>query len=106
MVTNINSTDETNIKIRFNELCRQFAKNKRYAKTSLDNYLIPDDEDISYEITVNKKRYEANFFQLSEKSDDDPFNRFVWFMINERYGKYYIIMFYENGYNKSDGEDL
>lgn len=99
-------TNVTNIKICFNDLCRQFDKNKRYAKSSLDDYLIPDDEDISYEITVHNKRYEASFFQLSEKADDNPYNRFVWFMIDERYGKYNIIMFYENGYNKSDGEDL
>ena len=30
----------------------------------------------------------------------------VWFMINERFGKYYIIMYYDNGYNQANGEDL
>ena len=30
----------------------------------------------------------------------------VWFMISEKYGKYYISMFYDNEYNHSDGEDL
>lgn len=30
----------------------------------------------------------------------------VWFMIMELYGKYRIIMYYDNEYNKSNGEDL
>lgn len=30
----------------------------------------------------------------------------VWFMISEYYGKYYITMFYDNEYNRANGEDL
>ena len=30
----------------------------------------------------------------------------VWFMISESYGKYCIIMFYDNEYNKANGDDL
>ena len=30
----------------------------------------------------------------------------VWFMISEKYGNYRILMYYDNEYNKSDGEDL
>lgn len=30
----------------------------------------------------------------------------VWFMISEYYGKYYITMYYDNEYNRADGEDL
>ena len=30
----------------------------------------------------------------------------VWFMISESYGKYYIIMFYDNEYIRANGEDL
>ena len=30
----------------------------------------------------------------------------VWFMISERAGKYYICMYYDNEYNKANGEDL
>lgn len=30
----------------------------------------------------------------------------VWFMISERFGKYYITMFYDNEYNRANGEDL
>lgn len=110
---------------------------------------IPDDEDISYEITVNEKRYEAGFYQISQLDTvaiyneskksllskytqeqlDNPteeisaeirikyitnklmydlatYNKFVWFMISERAGKYCICMYYDNEYNKANGEDL
>lgn len=30
----------------------------------------------------------------------------VWFMISEHYGEYYITMFYDNEYNRANGEDL
>ncbi len=30
----------------------------------------------------------------------------VWFMISDHYGKYYITMFYDNEYNRANGEDL
>lgn len=61
-----NPTDETNFKIRFNELCRQFENNKKYVALDGDasKYIIPEDEDIAYNMTVNKKRYEAAFCQL------------------------------------------
>lgn len=33
--------------------------------------------------------------------------KFVWFMISEeRFGEYYITMFYDNEYNRANGEDL
>lgn len=34
------------------------------------------------------------------------FNKSVWFMIAEMYGKYHIVLYYDNGYNKANGEDL
>ena len=30
----------------------------------------------------------------------------VWFMISENFGEYYITMFYDNEYNRANGEDL
>lgn len=30
----------------------------------------------------------------------------VWFMISSSFGKYYISMFYDNEYNRANGEDL
>lgn len=61
--------NETNIKIRFNKLVSQFVNNKRYI--SLDKYTLSDEEDISYEMTVNKKNYEAVFYQVPNKMEID-----------------------------------
>ena len=127
-------------------MCRQFERNSRYESRSDDGFEIAESEDISYEMTVHDKRYEAAFFQLSDldkdtiamrdhakkkvmsqlkvnQIDDDSFaesmvnlqmvaerlrymTRSVWFMIGEQYGRYYIIMYYDNEMNKANGEDL
>ncbi len=65
MLADQNTCGETDIKIRFNRLCRQFENNPRYTSMT-DEQIIPDDEDISYEITVNDKRYEAGFYQTPD----------------------------------------
>lgn len=155
MVCDANTCGETDIKIRFNKLCNQFAKNSKYMTANLgeEDFKISDSEDISYEILVNKKRYEASYYQAPdpEKMDtvaiqnrvkeallleytqeqiDNPTEKqrekmqeiakleslkylyeivekkFVWFMISNHYGHYYITMYYDNEYNHSDGEDL
>lgn len=65
--------DETGIKIRFNELCRQFENNKKYKSMTDKEQTIPDDEDLSYEMTVNNKRYEAVYYQQPEITDSIAF---------------------------------
>lgn len=103
--------DETQIRINFNNLCRQFEENSKYVNIMGDQ-TISEGEDIGYEVNVHNKRYEAVFYQKSQAGDDmagDLENRFVWFMIGEdpfSYGKYIITIYYENGYNKAKGEDL
>lgn len=146
MLCDENEVDESSIKIRFNKLCSQFEKNPKYLSFS-DNQ-ISDDEDISYGITVDKKRYKAVYYQKPVELSDstllldklqsvllekytseelaDPteevqkevmklssdyimelcLKKSVWFMISDHYGKYYITMYYDNGYNRADGEDL
>jgi len=149
MVSDVNNSNATDIKIRFNNLLQQFKKNEKYMTASLTpkEYVISDDEDISYEMTANKKRYEADFYQIPLKIDtvalaekiksklaskytDEQFSnpteelkkemittglpfmleiyskKSVWFMISELYGKYYISMYYDNEYNKANGEEL
>lgn len=153
MLADVANRDETGIRLRFNKLCRQFANNPKY-QSWRDDQTIPEDEDISYEISTHKKRYEAVFYQkpvemdsaalvklfepalLSkytkkqlkkptkeiqseinhliweyrlatlrdriENSDKKP----VWFMISEFRGEYYINMYYDNEYNRANGEDL
>ncbi len=140
-------SSEADIKIRFNTLCRQFEDNKKY--TSSQDYTISEAEDISYEMSVHNKRYEADFYQMDfasfdtlafhgevarlfllkytteqdkKMSDEERTSilkelamqyllgemekRSVWFMISEEQGMYYILLFYDNGYNQANGEDL
>ena len=111
MVCDKNLCKEGDIKIRFNNLCYQFSKNDKYVPTNFDkeDFSIPNDEDISYEMKVKNKRYEASYYQvedLSNSSFDVASKKLVWFIISEMEGKYYITMFYDNEYNHSTGEDL
>lgn len=77
MLADANTRDEANIKIRYNKLVRQFNNNKRY--TCLENYELSETEDISHEMMVNKKTYDAVFFQNPnmEKVDTAAFRNEV-----------------------------
>lgn len=58
---------------------------------------------------VNNKRYEAAFYQKSENTEMADANKLVWFMISKNnlgYKKYQLIIYYENGYNEANGQDL
>ena len=101
-----NYSNETDIKIRFNTLCSQFENNSKYIGSREQK--ISDNDDISYEISVENKRYEAAFYQAYDDDDnfEDVLNRSVWFMIGDSYGRYRILMFYDNCYNQANGEDL
>ena len=99
-----NTRDETQIKIRFNTLVGQFEGNGKYVPY-FDEQTIAVDEDISYQMTVNKKRYDAVFVQKNEDGTVD-INKKVWFTIVEDSDGYYIAMFYDNEYNDADGSDL
>ena len=96
--------DETQIKMRFNTLVRQFEGNGKYVPY-FDEQIIADDEDISYQMTVNNKRYDAYFLQKGEDGTVDE-KRVVWFTIVQGSDGYKIAMFYDNEYNKADGSDL
>lgn len=139
--------DEAGIKIRFNKLVQQFLNNKKYMPATISDPTLSDSEDISYEMLVNNKRYEAAFYQLPTEIDtlemrtelkrkllgkyteeqlenpteeqqrdilyegtllmlDAYSKRSVWYMIDKQYDRYRIIMYYDNEYNHSDGEDL
>lgn len=66
MLMDKNAVSETDIKIRFNTLCQQFENNKRYFDP-FKNQSIPEDEDISFQMTVNNKRYDASYMQMFNK---------------------------------------
>ena len=97
--------DETQIKIRFNTLVRQFEGNGKYLPYDVDEQTIADDEDISYQMTVNKKQYQAGFVQKGEDGTVDK-KRVVWFSIEQDPDGYCIYMYYDNKYNEADGSDL
>ena len=95
--------NETDIKIRFN-------KNKDDIKEEITQKLL---EKYTLEEINNppkKKEKEISDFATIEgakvASEAMDLNKSVWFMINEKYGKYRIVMYYDNEYNHSDGEDL
>ena len=102
MVCDKNTCDEGQIKIRYNTLCRQFANNQKYVP--LDAEELSEREDISYDMTVHKKKYQAGYAQLP--ADDDLTKRLVWFTISKFNGEYYITMYYDNEFNRAQGEDL
>ncbi len=159
MVIDKYPTDEGQIKIRFNTLCHQFKNNKRYISFPFENQTIPEETNISYEMSVRKKKFEALFYQkvdynlvdtlflkeklrngLEEFVENKPitdslgnklseelnvklkdtmlnaslkfaldnmlFKMPVWFRIEELFGQYYIAIFYDNEYNRANGEDL
>ena len=56
-----NGCDEAQIRIRYNTLLQQFKDNDKYLELD-ENQPLPDDEDISYEMTVHSKTYEATFY--------------------------------------------
>ena len=114
MLCDVHTQNEVDIKIRFNKLVRQFKDNKRYIAVGIDDYTLPESENISYEMSVHSKRYEASFYQLPDmekmaqgQGSESLGKKVVWFMISKfRYDEYYITMFYDNEYNHANGEDL
>lgn len=160
LVKDLNGSTETDIKIRFNHLVRQFENSSKYVNNpgiEEESQVIPDDEDISYEMLVHNKRYEASYCQLVQTvdledsvaveaaiheymltkyteeqiqnpTDEEKYDmvlmagswkineqlrnsifrlpkRSVWFMISEESGKYYILMFYDNEFNREVAEE-
>ena len=62
------TVSEQEIKIDFNRLLNQFKKTGKYTDLSF-NSEIGEDDDISYEITVNNKRYQASFSYFDPNRD-------------------------------------
>lgn len=69
MLCDANTQSEADIKIRFNRLVEQFNNNKKYS--ALEDYTLSESVDISYEMTVNKKNFEALFYQVPDMNKVD-----------------------------------
>ena len=62
-------TSEEGIRVEYDRLLSQFKENGKYMDLSM-NEEIPEDDDISYEISVKNKRYQASFSYFDP--DRDP----------------------------------
>ena len=65
-------TNEEGIRIEFNRLLAQFKDSSKYMDLDM-NEEIPAEDDISYEITVNNKRYQASFCYFDSGRDPVAF---------------------------------
>ena len=171
-----NTYSKSQIIIRFNKLVKQFANNENYISDGYEKFIIPKNEDISYEMLCHNKNYNALFYQkpdtinineyitkLNNLSDEElnnmtnyiiqsdtvwsnlyntfdlenfnkrkglnfdrtkgflmifaelsniytlsfnKYNKPVWFTICTYGSEYYIVIYYDNEYNKAHGEDL
>ena len=117
---NFPSTDsETDIRLQYNSLLRQFQANSKYMEFPV-NETLDESEDISYELSVHDKRYQAIFYYFDPARFNpetrykdamqallkgEPADGDVWFMISSSPG-YYILLFYDNPRNEAHGEDL
>lgn len=88
---------ERQIKKRFNTLVAQFENNDKYIPL-LESQTIDENENISYQISFNDKKYLAAFIPKTVG--------YVYFQIFKNGRDYVIGMFYENTKNEADGSDL
>ena len=84
--------EESSVRIRFNTLCNQFMKNGKYVQQNpFDDYMIGEDVDISYEMAVKNKRFEASYFQVTE-ADMDTTGIGLWMKskLMAKYGENFV----------------
>ena len=66
---------------------------KRYTEEQICDFMNRPTDSIMYDLMLEVSEYFGK--------------RKVWFMIDrEGYDRYRILMYYDNGYNKANGEDL
>ena len=80
MLADKNTVDEAQIKIRFNNLVKQFENNKRYY--AFRDYSLSDEEDISREMLVHNKIYGACYYQ---DTDFENIDTKIQIAIKEKY---------------------
>lgn len=88
MVIDHEKSNESEIKIKFNNLVHQFSRNKKYRPVTNDNYIIPEDEDISFNINMYSKRYSASYCQIPE--DTVKLNKILHDSLVEKYGEEHL----------------
>lgn len=83
VVFDANTSDEGQIKIRFNNLIHQFENSNGKYYYINQNDKIPEDEDIGYEISVNNKQYSATFIYNPLYGNDELRDRLINEVIEE-----------------------
>jgi hypothetical protein len=68
------TVSEATIKNEYNTLLSQFENSDKYS-SFIPNEEIPYDEDISYEMSVNNKRYEGSFYYMDPDRDKEEFSK-------------------------------
>lgn len=76
VVFDADTYDAGEIRIRFNNLIHQFENNDKYFYI-VPNEMIPEDEDMHYEILVHKKQYIAEFRYNPLYGNDELRNRLI-----------------------------
>lgn len=61
---------ESDIRIQFNRLLNQFQENQKYVGLPTNKEIVEED-DISYEILVKNKRFDAYFYQKPDKINEE-----------------------------------
>lgn len=90
MVADADYISETDIKIRFNTLCGQFKNNGKYMFGP--DQTISENENISYNMSANNKRYEADFYQADSAT---VMNEIQEDLLKKKYTKEQIANFTE-----------
>lgn len=71
------SSNETDIRIRFNNLYRQFLKNGKYVCPEGEDCFIPESTDIRFEMAIKHKRFEIEFYQATQEEIDKETVRYA-----------------------------
>lgn len=89
------------------EYRERYAKELKQIEEYLSQFTEEQLENPTEEMEENSKKIlDWSVQSKIEMITDLLYRKVVWFTIGGAYGKYYITMFYENGYNEADGSDL
>lgn len=103
-VSDAASLDGSFIKRRFNDLVRRLENDNNYIPHKT-NQTISENEDVLNGVALYNEIYDAAFFQKGSDQRTAIY-RLVWLTVDGKSGPYKITIYFENGYNDPDYEDL
>lgn len=110
--------DSYSVKSKYNTLSQEFQSKSNYIKIENEaTYYIDNNTNLSYSMNIENKRFVANFLQLGGNVNYNKLSeielkkhlskKLIWFYISdEGENQYRIVLYYENLYNFSNGDDL